>query len=314
MKILKLFLLVGVATPLLADPIPAPPSKKEPPPPMYIAPRQKSKTNITAGYVYDQKPMAQPAMLVTPEQAKSVIDRFKEAYPKLGNPRFLIYINRELIDTRSGIKTTITSAKTERSTVQIDSTVKDPAAVASALGVNNAGSLPPGKYKKQNENVTINQTLKSKDKPELTLADRQTIRDVERLFGRPLRAAGATLIDQSIALQMMEGKPVKNFLISTEGDVAAKEREAVKKIADVVIEVLISSKQITLPGLTGDITYNVPDIQATAVRLSDSKILGQSASAEIVSRSQRPVQYLNVYEVAEATALVLMEDMLLNAK
>ena len=314
MKVLKLFLLVGFATPLLADPIPAPPSKKEPPPPMYIAPSQKPKTNITAGYVYDQKPMAQPAMLITPEQAKGVIDRFKEAYPKIGSPRFLIYINRELIDTRSGVKTTVTSAKTERSTVQIDSSVKDPSAVGAALGVTNAANLPSGKYKKQNENISINQTLEHKEKPELTLADRQTIRDVERLFGRPLRAAGATLVDQSIALQMMEGKPVKDFLISTEGDVAAKEREAVKKIADVVIEVLISSKQVTLPGLTGDITYSVPDIQATAVRLSDSKILGQAASAEIVSRSQRPIQYLNVYEVAEATALVLMEDMLLNVK
>ncbi len=313
MKILKILLLVGFATPLMADPIPAPPSKAEQPPPMYIAPSRKAKTNVSS-YVYDQRPLPQPAMLITPEQAKGVIDRFKEAYPKLGSPRFLIYINRELIDTRSGVKTTVTSAKTERSTVQIDSTVKDPAAVGAALGVSNAANLPPGKYKKQNENVTINQTLKSKDKPEMTLADRQTMRDVERLFGRPLRAAGATLVDQSIALQMIENKPVKDFLISSEGDVAVKERETINKISDVVIEVLISSKQVTLPGLTGDITYSVPDIQATAVRLSDSKILGQAASAEIVSRSQRPVQYLNVYEVAEATALVLMEDMLLNVK
>ncbi|MGB9602751.1 MAG: hypothetical protein ACP5MG_03000 [Verrucomicrobiia bacterium] len=316
MKTIKIILIAGLATPLLADLIPAPQSKPGPPPPIYFATDKKQeKKEITAGTnVYDQKPAPPPPMLITPEQAKGVIDRFKEGYPKLGSPRFLIYINRELIDTRSGVLASVASAKTQRATTQIDSTVKDSKAVAAALGITNTVELPPGKYTKQTENVTINQTLKQKDKPEPSLADRQTARDIERLFGRPLRAAGATLVDHSIAVQMMEGKPVKDFLVSSEGDVAKKEREAIKKIADVVIEVLVSSKQVTLPGLTGDITYNVPDIQATAVRLSDSKIIGQAASADIISRSQRPVQYLNVYEVAEATALVLMEDMLLSVK
>ncbi|MGC8743659.1 MAG: hypothetical protein ACP5T0_07265 [Verrucomicrobiia bacterium] len=316
MKTIKIILIAGLATPLLADLIPAPQSKPQPPPPIYFATDKKQeKKELTAGgNVYDQKPAPPPPMLITAEQAKGVIDRFKEGYPKLGSPRFLIYINRELIDTRSGVVASVASAKTERATTQIDSTVKDSKAAAAALGVTNGAGLQPGKYTKQTENVIINQTLKQKDKPELSLADRQTARDIERLFGRPLRAAGATLADQSIAVQMIEGKPVKDFLVSSEGDVARKEREAIKKIADVVIEVLVSSKQVTLPGLTGDITYNVPDIQATAVRLSDSKIIGQAASADIISRSQRPIQYLNVYEVAEATALVLMEDMLLSVK
>lgn len=316
MKTIKIILIAGFATPLLADLIPAPQSKPQPPPPIYFATDKKQeKKEITAGgNVYDQKPLPPPPMLITAEQAKGVIDRFKEGYLKLGSPRFLICINRELIDTRSGVVASVASAKTERATTQIDSTVKDSKAAAAALGVTNGAGLQPGKYTKQTENVIINQTLKQKDKPELSLADRQTARDIERLFGRPLRAAGATLVDQSIAVQMIEGKPVKDFLVSSEGDVARKEREAIKKIADVVIEVLVSSKQVTLPGLTGDITYNVPDIQATAVRLSDSKIIGQAASADIISRSQRPIQYLNVYEVAEATALVLMEDMLLSVK
>lgn len=317
MKTLKIILMSALITPAaMGDLIPAPPSKPQPPPPIYFATDKKTaeKKEITTGAVYDQKPAPPPPMLITPEQAKGVIDRFKEAYPKLGSPRFLIYINRDLIDTRSGTVVSVSSAKTERVTTHIDSTVKDPAAVATALGVTNASGVPPGKYTKQTENLTVNQTLKQKEKPELTLADRQTMRDVERLFGRALRAAGATLVDQSIAVQFMEGKPVKDFIVSSEGDVARKEREAVKKIADVVIEVLVSSKQVTMPGLTGDITYSIPDIQATAIRLSDSKIIGQAASADIISRSQRPVQYLNVYEVAEATALVLMEDMLLSVK
>ena len=36
-----------------------------------------------------------------------------------------------------------------------------------------------------------------------TLADRQTVRDVESLFGRPLRLGGAKIADQRIATQLM---------------------------------------------------------------------------------------------------------------
>lgn len=318
----RFILLTGIATAavtlLRADLIPAPPSKPQPPPPIFIAPdsahqHQKTQT-VHAVNVYDQKPLPPPAPLLTPEQARGVIDRFKEAYPKLSSPRLLIYINRDLIDTRSGTAVTVTSATTQRNTVQVDSNVKNPKSVAAALGVTNTTELEPGKYSKTVENVSINQNITKRDKPELSLADRQTIRDIERLFGRPFRAAGATLVDQSIATQMMEGKSIKDIISSAETDTARKDREAIKKIADVVIEILVSSKQVTVPGLTGDITYNVPDIQATAIRLSDAKIIGQAASADIVNRSSRPVQYLNIYEVGEATALVLMEDMLLSAK
>jgi hypothetical protein len=61
--------------------------------------------------------------------------------------------------------------------------------------------------------------------------------------------------------------------------------------------------------LSGDRTYSVPDIQATAIRLSDSKILGQAASSDITGRGTSAGQY-DVREVAEATALALMEDMM----
>src|SRR5215831_2584240 len=55
-------------------------------------------------YVYDQKPMGAPQNLITPEQAQTIISRFKAAYPGIGSPRFLIYVNRELVDQQSGLK------------------------------------------------------------------------------------------------------------------------------------------------------------------------------------------------------------------
>lgn len=315
MKTTILLISVCVCASAFADLIPAPPSNPGPPPPIFTAPQEKPvKKEIQTGPTYEQKPIAPPGPLITIDQAKGVIERFKDAYPKLGSPRFLIFVNRELVDTRSGISVSPASIKTERSTVKVDSTVKDSAAVGAALGITNADKIPPGTYSKITENVSVSQTIKEREKLEATLADKQTVRDIERLFGRPLRAAGATIADQTIAVQMMDGRPIQDILKTTDSEQARKDREAVKKIADVVIEILVSSRQMTMPTLTGDSTIAIPDIHATAIRLSDSKIIGQAASSEIISRSNKPLQSLNVYEVAEATALVLMEDMLLNLK
>ena len=57
-------------------------------------------------YTYDQKPMGGHQYLIAPDQAQTIITRFKTAYPGLGSPRFLIYINRELVDQQSGLKLT----------------------------------------------------------------------------------------------------------------------------------------------------------------------------------------------------------------
>ena len=96
---------------------PTPPLPPPPPPvvkvwvdPNYQAPdwsAEKAKP-ATAGevFVYDQKQYGGHAALVTPEQAQGIMDRFKTAYPRLGNPRFLLYVNRELVNEQSGLKIT----------------------------------------------------------------------------------------------------------------------------------------------------------------------------------------------------------------
>ena len=108
----------------------------------------------------------------------------------------------------------------------------------------------------------------------------------------------------------MADKPPRS--LATEGEQAGKDREALAKIAEVVVEILISSKDQQVAGLSGDKTYAVPDIQATAVRLSDSKIMGQASSSDIIGRgnSSYNARTFDVREVTEATALALMEDML----
>jgi hypothetical protein len=282
-------------------------------------------------YVYEQKPAAGRPVLIAPEQAKGLIDRFKTNYAKLGSPRLVFFVNRELVDEASGVKLTERKERVQSNSTEVKSEFKaDPnapqqnatgAAVPSASNVTIVGDVGGNRNRvpgSENLNTKTEKSAqeniyKNTDRAAATLADKQTVRDVERLFGRPFRMAGANLSDQRIATQLMAGRPLQN--LQTEGEQARKDREALGKIADVAIEVLISSRQISVPEVSGDKTYAVPDIQATAVRLSDARIVGQTTATDIIGKDRyagNVVRNFDVREIAEATALALMEDMLLN--
>ncbi len=141
------------------------------------------------------------------------------------------------------------------------------------------------------------------------LADRQTVREIERLFGRAFRHAGAQLADPAVAESLLpaaSGTPLA-------GDKAERERRVLADIADLAIEVLISSRALTVPEVGGDVTYAVPDIQVTAIRLKDAAIVGQAAASDVLGRGAqagRVVRDFSLQDITEATALALMEDML----
>jgi hypothetical protein len=277
------------------------PPPEQPLPPVYPAAPVAAAPAPAPGrqvYVYNQKPLGGRSYLIAPEQAQSIIDRFKEHYAKLGSPRFLIYINRELIDENSGMK--LTSHKRVVETTRTVGNAENPAAAADGV--------------RQTERASSTNIFRARDRNQTPLADRQTVRDVERLFGRALRLAQVHLADQRVATQLMGAGPVDNFAIQPDGEQALKDRQAVSKIADVVLEVLVSSKDATIAELAGDRIYTTPDIQVTAIRLSDSKIVGQATAADLIGQgpsAARAVRSYGVREIAEATALSLMEDMML---
>src|ERR1041385_6721030 len=75
----------------------APPPPPPPPPPVY--PAVAARPNAAPeSYVYDQKPISARSYLIAPDQAQTIIKRFKDDYKALGNPRFLIFVNRDLVD------------------------------------------------------------------------------------------------------------------------------------------------------------------------------------------------------------------------
>lgn len=306
-----------------ATPPPAPP----PPPPVATAPAQSGPPDK---YVYDQKPLPGRPYLVTPEQAQTIINRFKDSYVKMGSPRILIYINRELVDEISGMKLSARREQTEAIRGDVkggsDAGVKSAPAAPNPADAKAEGNAPAadlnsasrelhagkGKLAGQVDKATAQNTYRLRSRPEQALADKQTVRDVERLFGRPLRMAGATLVDQRLATQLISDKPVGSFAVQTEGEPARKDREALGKIADVVLEILISSRQVTVSEISGDKVYAVPDIQATAIQLKDSKILGQASASDLVGQGPnagKVARTFGVREITEATALALMEDL-----
>lgn len=246
--------------------------------------------------VYQAPPAAMPAVaqvqpqqaygptgdtLIAREAANGILEGFRKTNQTDGAPRIVIYVNRTLVDNASGLKLTGHSEKYYREN---------------------------GAEKTSGEN-----TYAVKDTPAPALADQQTVREIERLFGRAFRNGGATIADQKSAVALLEENPGHRLI----GDQAAKDREALAKIADVAIEVLISSRTITVPEVSGDKTYTVPDIQATAIRLKDSVIIGQAAASDILGRDMqagRVARQFGVRDITEATALALMEDMLTGKK
>ncbi len=215
--------------------------------------------------------------LIARQTADGIIEGFKKVYKTDGAPRVVIYVNRALVDTASGLMLTGRTENFEKT----DSTLK-------TAGTN---------------------TYRSKDAAAPALADQQTVREIERLFGRAFRHGGAQLADQKIAASLLPEVAGAHLT----GDNAAKDRKALADIADIAIEVLISSRSLVVPEVSGDATYNVPDIQATAIRLKDAAIVGQAAASDIIGKgvaAGRAMRQFDVQEITEATALALMDDML----
>jgi hypothetical protein len=260
-----------------------------PPPPEKLVPEPVTGQKQT--YVYSQQLWNQPAPLYTQADAQEIVDQFRSNYDKMGSPRVLIYVNRQLVDENSGMKV---SASSEH----VDTT-----STATGSG--------PDATNSETTRSSADHTYSNTPRTEPSLADRQTTRDIERLVAGPLREAGATIVDEGTAAELISDRPLD--AITTEGEQARKDREAISKVADVVVEVLVSSRNVTVPDLTGDKTYPVPDMQMTAIRLKDSKIIGQSSAAYVIRRAGGPAQVARNYgidEVTEATTLALMDDTL----
>ncbi len=252
--------------------------------------------------VPDSPPVAQalprpaiPGLQTTPQQAygpsgdtliarqavDGVLENFRRVYTSDGAPRVVIYVNRALVDAFPTLGHPVPN---------------NPSATTEAAAAAEIGNAVP-----------------RDGTPSLALADQRAVREVERLFGRVFRHAGAQLADPGAAALLLPEKPGTHLI----GEPAAPDRAALAAIADIAIEVLISSRNLVVPEIQGDVTYAVPDIQATAIRLKDSIIVGQAAASDLLGRgvqAGRIIRQFDSDDITEATAIALMEDMLTGSK
>ncbi len=221
------------------------------------------------------------ATLVAKQTAEGIVENFRKVYQTQPAPRIVFYVNRALVDTAGGLKLAERVEQFEKTNEQTKTS-----------GTN---------------------TYKAKETAAPTLADQQTVREIERLFGRAFRHAGAQLADQTVAASLLPETAGAHLV----GESAAKDRQALANIADIAIEILISSRSLTIPEVSGDTAVPVPDIQATAIRLKDAAIIGQAAASDVIGKGPqagRVAKQFGVQEITEATALALMEDMLTDRK
>jgi len=260
------------------------------------------------------------ATLVSREAAESVLQKFRAAYAKSESPRIVVYVNRELVEPDAGLKLSRHTERYEQTETSNESSAP-PAGTTDAVAPGQASVNGPSRgtpapqpetgprpVTSSTRRTSGENTYATKDEPAPTLADRQTVRDIERLFGRVFRNAGARLADPQIAASLLPDEPGQRLV----GKQASRQRAALVKVADIAVEVLISSRELTVPGVAGDETYRVPDIQATAIRLSDSAILGQASATDVLGRdpdAARIAHRFDVRDITEAVALALVEDM-----
>lgn len=290
---------------------------------VFAAATSGEKQERPAKAVYEQRPIGASPQLISPAAAAETINRFKTAYSaKLGSPRFLIYVNRELVDVRSGLK--LAGRDETVVTTKRDASKDIPAAPE---GEGDAAGGKDGTTSSGTETVTTKAGVSSNekkvahvnryervDREEDSFEYKQMVRDVELMFGRRLRSAGASLADQRTATQLLADRNLRDFTTPTEGEQAHKDRDALARIADVVVEVLIANKEVPVSKLSGNGASTVPDIQVTAIRIKDSKIIGQATSMDVLGQKAQ-LNYVSsaftAREIADATALFFMEDMLL---
>ncbi len=329
MKASVFVVLFAAALPLGAAP-PEPRIIPPPPPPVVasLPPAAGAPAPPPTPFVYREQTLAAPPVLVSPQRAKSIIDGFKAAYAKLGKPRLLICVNREVVEPEAGL---LLAARTETRDLTRTQVKPETSSGASALPVpaSTPAAPAPNAYPAgataqihpklpatsqapptvTTEHITRHDTYRVPPQAQPSLADQQTARDVERLFGRPLRLAGATLIDETVATALLPPSPSRPFASPGEAEPARQDPQVLPKVADVAIQVFISTRNLTVAGLSGDRVYNVPDIQATAVRLRDARVLGQATATDVLGADPgRIAQSFDANAICEATALALMED------
>ena len=224
-------------------------------------------------YTYTESPATPLNLLYTPEQARNIVDNFKLAYAKMGQPRIDIRVNLPY--------GTVPASPLPVPGVQFSPTIDPNTGLPRTQSPAGVASIPSNP-------APAGAPIPTQIFDASALTDRQTQREVETLFGRPLRSAGAQLVESSLT-----------------------------NLPELTFEVLISERELVLQGISKKENITVPDIQVTALRLADARIVGQASVLDLFARKEQAAYMLHRYDLrqlTEATALALMQDIATTAE
>jgi hypothetical protein len=239
--------------------------------------------------------------------------------------RVIIYINRELITEKSranlksvrelNVLNTGDAASSERKDGQkLNTTVSS---VTNIVDNTNSSSSSLSKNIQTTNSTSIELSeFEIAEARRESASEKKLIRDVERLLGRELRRHGFKLVDQRTANQLIGG----DFNILTDRVrmriMDDKEREVIKKLADFVLEVIISDSVVPDREVSGaDSSFTIPEVRLTAIRIGDAQILGQFSSWDSISAQPKSsLRTIGLNELVRVSALGLIEDMNLGAE
>jgi hypothetical protein len=213
-------------------------------------------------HIYTISPTVPLQTIYSAEQAKAIVEEFRITYAKLGGPKIDVRVNFP----RGAVQVPQLPTVGVGGIPAIDPTTGLPVPAGDAP-TPTADGIP-----------TVPSLIFDTDE----LSSQQTKSEVERLFGRPLRMAGVTLMDTNLTT-----------------------------LPEVSFEVLMSEREITVNGIKGRQSQSVPDIQVTAIRVADGRIIGQATVLDLFpkrSTAARMLQRYDIQQLTEATALALMKD------
>ncbi len=227
--------------------------------PQNNTPIHKNTIATTPGtkHIYTVSPAVPIQTIYNAEQAKAIVEEFRITYAKLGKPKIDVRVNFP------------------QSAVQVPQLPTVGVGGVPAIDPATGLPIPPG-------GAAAAGGIPARIFDTYELSSKQTKREVERLFGRPLRMAGVMLMDANLT-----------------------------NLPEMSFEVLISEREITVNGIKGKQAHSVPDIQVTAIRMTDGRIIGQATVLDLFPRRSSAARMLHRYDIqqlTEATALALMKD------
>ncbi|MGF1678511.1 MAG: hypothetical protein ACFCUX_04880, partial [Candidatus Methylacidiphilales bacterium] len=246
-----------------------------------------------------------------------VMSHFSEAYVAAEEPRLLIYVNRRLLaprgemlpvsETRSSLQTKGDSVPLSNPSLQIGSGNQSGASATESSGM--GGERLETSTERVRTDLDRALGVDSMSEAEA--------RAVEESFQKSFLQVRAKLVDQRVA-ELSQRSAVlvaDRFLTPLPSDAESQELASLKASTDVVVELLVRQHTTTIPKPSGqDETKRRMALTATAVRLSDGRLLAQIDSDTLFGFNQRYGErqanrfaQVTSAEIIEQTALALME-------